>query len=67
MHEHRELFIYSEVVELWSSATCHHNRNPEQPGATPDQAQVHGVESADRDREDKEEMREITSGCCHKC
>jgi len=31
MHEHSELLIYSEVVELWSSATCHHNRNPEKP------------------------------------
>ena len=52
MHEYPELLIYSEAVELGSSATCHHNCIP---GATPDQldqAQVHGVESADQDQED---------------
>jgi len=52
MHEYPELLIYTEAVELGSSATCHHNcmlgATPDQP----DQVQVHGVVSADRDQED---------------
>jgi len=47
--KHPELLIYSDAVELGSSATCHHNCTP---GATPDQMHVHRVESADWDQDD---------------
>ena len=52
MHEYPEFLIYSEAVELGSSATCHHNCMPGATPDQPDQAQVHGMVSADRDQED---------------